>query len=70
MSLTRSMPGRGRPLNWKWISVAIAAVGVVFLLGANAHLVYVALESQPECVPHAKAADGSGDVFRAAKSAC
>jgi hypothetical protein len=59
-----------RPLNWKRISVAIAAVFVVVLLGANAHLVYVALRSQPDCVPHAKAPDGSGDGFRAAKSAC
>lgn len=59
-----------RPLNWKRISIAIASVGIVVLLGANAHLVYVALRSQPDCVPHAKVPDGSGDGFRAAKSAC
>jgi len=59
-----------RPLNWKRISLAITAVVVVVLLGANAHLVYVALRSQPDCVPHAKAPNGSGDGFRAAKSAC
>lgn len=59
-----------RVLNWTLISVAIATVGIAILLGANAHLVYVAFRSQPECVPHAKAPDGSGDGFRAAKSAC
>ncbi|MBN9058316.1 MAG: MFS transporter, partial [Rhizobiales bacterium] len=40
------------------------------LFGANAHLVYVALRSQPECVAHTKATDGSGSAYSAAKSAC
>lgn len=71
MSLARSAPGtRERRVNWRWISIAIASVSIVILLGANAHLVYVALRSQPDCVPHAKAASDSGDGFRAAKSAC
>jgi hypothetical protein len=71
MSLTRSAPETpGRRLSWKWISIAIASVSIVVLLGANAHLVYVALRSQPDCVPHAKAASDPGDGFRAAKSAC
>lgn len=48
-----------------WILVGAAAV--VFA-AANIHLVYVALNSQPACVPHAKAA-GEGK-FMAAKSAC
>jgi len=45
---------------------------VALLLGANAHLVYVALRSQPECVTHVKpgAAAPAGSTFRAAKSAC
>ncbi|WEK52157.1 MAG: hypothetical protein P0Y66_09395 [Candidatus Kaistia colombiensis] len=63
-------PVARRPLNWKWISIAIATVGILGLLGANAHLVYVALRSQPECVAHAKATDGSGGAYSAAKSAC
>ncbi|MCX5580991.1 hypothetical protein OSH12_22110 [Kaistia terrae] len=71
MSLARSAPGtRERRVNWRWISIAIASVSIVVLLGANAHLVYVALRYQPDCVPHAKAASDSGDGFRAAKSAC
>lgn len=45
--------------------------GVGIFLGANAHLLHVAFTSQPECVPHSKAADEGGeDAFRAAKSAC
>lgn len=74
MTLVRPVDGQPavarRPLNWKRISIAIATIGVLGLVGANAHLVYVALRSQPECVPHAKAADGSGSAYSAAKSAC
>ena len=50
-----------------WVGVAALAL---FVVGANAHPVYVAVTSQPECVAHHKlgaAADGS---FSAAKSAC
>lgn len=71
MSLAPSLPeARQRRLNWKWISIAIASIGVAALIAANVHLVYVALRSQPDCVPHAKAASDPGDGFRAAKSAC
>lgn len=50
--------------------VAVAALVVVLL--ANAHLVYVASTSQPDCVAHARA-DGTQrapGVFGAAKSSC
>lgn len=49
------------------VLAAVVIVGV--LLVANAHLVYVAFTSQPNCVAHSK---GAGDVgsYRAAKSAC
>lgn len=56
-------------LNWRLISLLLVAAGLVLLLVANAHLVYVALESQPDCLPHAKQADGSM-AYRAARSAC
>jgi len=46
-------------------ALAVAAV----LLIANAHLVYVAFASQPECVAHLKQEGGAG-TWRAAKSAC
>lgn len=50
----------------------LALVGVVIvgvLLAANAHLVYAAFSSQPDCVSHLKAA-GEPGTFRAAKSSC
>jgi hypothetical protein len=46
-------------------SLAIVAT----LLVANAHLVYVAFSSQPDCVTHLKGAGENGS-YRAAKSAC
>jgi hypothetical protein len=46
---------------------SIVIVGV--LLAANAHLVYVAFSSQPDCVAHLKGEGGHG-TYRAAKSAC
>lgn len=48
------------------------AVGIALLVFANAHLVYVAVTSQPECVAHSEsgeAAAGAG-AFRAAKPSC
>lgn len=53
-----------------YVTVALAALGAVLL--ANAHLVYVAATSQPECVTHARS-DGAASapgVFGAAKSSC
>lgn len=50
----------------------LAVTALVAILLANAHLVYVASTSQPECVAHAKA-DGTKrapGVFGAAKSSC
>lgn len=47
--------------------VALVIVGV--LLTANAHLVYVAFSSQPDCVAHLKDG-GEPGTFRAANSAC
>lgn len=60
---------RRRELPWRTISILIVGVGLVVLIGANAHLVYVALKSQPDCVPHAKQA-GDARFYSAAKSAC
>jgi hypothetical protein len=62
---TRREPG----LNWRLVALLIASASVVILIAANAHLVYVALNSQPDCVPHAKEA-GQNGAFRAARSAC
>lgn len=52
--------------------LALVAAGIVGLVGANAHLVYVSVMSQPDCVPHAKApaSDASGTLYQAARSSC
>jgi hypothetical protein len=54
-------------INWRILALAIASATLALFIAANAHLVYVALRSQPDCVPHQKT-PGSG--FQAASSAC
>ena len=52
------------------IGLVVAGL-VVLVLAANAHLVYLAVTSQPDCVAHLKQTDaGQSGAFRAAKSAC
>lgn len=59
------------PLHWKLLSILLVAAVIGILITANAHLVYVALQSQPDCVPHAKVAGQGEDApLRAARSAC
>lgn len=55
----------GRTTLW----LAIGA-GVLLLIGAHVHLVYVAMTSQPDCVAHLKLGDGEEQAFSAAQSAC
>jgi hypothetical protein len=55
-----------RPRN---IWLGLALLGLVLVAIANAHLVYVAVTSQPECVDHRKSVGGDGR-YRAAKPAC
>lgn len=57
-------PGRRRRLVY-----VLIGVGVLLFVGANAHLVYVAVASQPDCVAHSKTA-GDRHEYRAARSAC
>lgn len=52
-----------------WLPWLLVPAGLLLFAGANAHLVYVAFESQPDCVAHVKSAEG-GSGYRAAKSAC
>jgi len=56
-------------INWRWMSLAIVVAGTLLFIGANAHLVHVALRSQPDCVQHLKS-EGTGGTFRAAQSSC
>jgi hypothetical protein len=52
---------------WLLIGLAVAVV-----LAANAHLVYVAIISQPACVTHVRQGEGSAErgLFSAAQSSC
>ena len=47
----------------------LVSAGLLLFIGANAHLVYVAFRSQPDCVALER---GTGDDggYRPAKSAC
>ena len=55
---------------WPLLAWSLAAAVLLVVAAANAHLVYVAVESQPECVAHLKEAGAKAGEFRAAKPAC
>lgn len=57
-------------VNSRALWIAVAATAAAGVLAANAHLVYVAMRSQPDCVAHAAEPDASEETYRAAKSAC
>lgn len=50
----------------------LVAAGLLLVAGANTHLVYVAVTSQPECVAHLRPGEDGGrhGSFSAAQSAC
>jgi hypothetical protein len=52
-----------------WLTVGL---GLLLLVAANGHLVYVAVTSQPDCVDHLRRGEASGaqNRFSAARSAC
>ncbi|MBB3020809.1 putative lysophospholipase L1 biosynthesis ABC-type transport system permease subunit [Microvirga lupini] len=55
---------------WPLVAWSLAAAVVLIVAVANAHLVYVAVASQPDCVAHLKQAGSREGAFRAAKPAC
>ena len=61
------LPMKSHPLLWLSIGAPL-----VLLVAANAHLVYVAMTSQPDCVAHLRSNDNptAATQFRAAKSSC
>ena len=62
--------GDNRPRkSGRWIVWLLVPLGFLVFVGANAHLVYVAFESQPDCVAHSKV-PGEAGRYSAAKSAC
>lgn len=55
----------------RWRFILLVGAGIALLLAANIHLVMVALESQPACVPHQKpGVKPAAAGYSAAKSAC
>ena len=59
-------PLKARPLIW-----LIVALGTLLLTAVNAHLLYVAVTSQPDCVAHARPGEANGrHAFGAANSSC
>jgi hypothetical protein len=61
-------PGRWKAKSIVWLSIGL---GLIVLVAANAHLLYVAVSSQPDCVAHLQHGDGNGtNRFSAATSLC
>ena len=56
-----------KPLLW-----AAVGAGLLLLLIANSHLVYVAVMSQPDCVAHVRPGESAArdGKFSAARSSC
>jgi hypothetical protein len=56
-----------KPLLW-----AMIGAGLLLVLIANSHLLYVAILSQPECVAHVREGEGAPEEgkFSAARSSC
>ena len=63
VEVARARRGWFRPL---WF----LAVAVALVTAANAHLLYVAVSTQPDCVAHLKDKGEAPGQYRAAKSAC
>ena len=61
-----------RPIRTKVVVWSAIGAGLLLLLIANSHLVYMAFVSQPECVAHVRQGEGSGrdGKFSAARSSC
>jgi hypothetical protein len=50
----------------------LVGMGVLVVVGANAHLLHVALSSQPQCIAHVRPGEGAPErgQFSAARSSC
>lgn len=59
-------------MSGRWAIGLLVASGLLLVAGANAHLLYVAVTSQPDCVAHVKSGDTTARAgsLSAAKSAC
>ena len=54
-------------INWRIMALVLAAATLTLFIAANGHLLYVALQSQPDCVPHEKEV---GNSLLAAAPSC
>ena len=66
LSVLRGGPSR---LNWRVMAWAIVAGVVTIFIVANAHLAYVAFQSQPDCASQQHVPAGK-TMYRAANPAC
>ncbi len=57
-------------VRWPLLAWLLAAGVLLVVVAANAHLVYVAMASHPDCVAHLKEAGTQAGEYRAAMSAC
>lgn len=57
-------------LSRRTLAIGAAVLATVLVLLANVHLVYVALQSQPECVAHLKPGTDGDGAYSAARSSC
>lgn len=62
-------PAPRRDRNWRLIALLIAVTATTLFVAANAHLVYVAFATRPDCVPHPISANEDGRL-RAARPVC
>lgn len=60
---------RRGPTRWQLIGGGLAAGGIALFALANAHLVSVAISTQPECVAHVEASP-EAQGYSAARSSC
>lgn len=63
--MTKAAARRNRSLLAWWGLVAAA-----IFLGANAHMLCIAIDSDPGCVAHLKETGSAPGRYRAAKSSC
>ncbi|MDT3378376.1 hypothetical protein RNI52_13680 [Labrys neptuniae] len=70
----RSTSSQSRPDTrpWRLAAIMLSALIVAVFVGANAHLIYVAFASRPDCVAHDRATGEARDAgsFGAAQSSC
>lgn len=54
----------------KKLAVSLAVVACALIIGAQAHFVYIAASTQPDCVTHKKSGSENTQGYAAAKSSC